>query len=111
MILDAEELLEEIDNDRELLEQMFQLFEADADRRIALIREAIGSGDAATLLAEAHALKGGVGNFFATPVYETAYELEIMGRDNQTAGAAEAFEKLERQMATLKQAIRDLIAG
>ena len=111
MILNAEELLEEIDNDRELLEQMFQMFEADADRRIALIRAAISSGDAATLSAEAHALKGGVGNFFAMPVYETAQELETMGRDDRIDAARETFEKLEIQLAELKQELRELIAG
>lgn len=111
MILDAEELLEEIDDDRELLGQMFEVFEADADRRLALIRQAVETGDAATLMAEAHALKGSVGNFFATPVFETAYRLEIMGRDNSTGGAAETLETLETQIASLKQAIRDLIAG
>jgi HPt (histidine-containing phosphotransfer) domain-containing protein len=111
MILDVQELLEEIDNDRELLAQMFQAFEADADRRMALIRGAIHTGDSAALMTEAHALKGSVGNFFAMPVCETAYQLEIMGRDKTTAGAVEAFQRLESQVAALKQAIRDLIAG
>jgi HPt (histidine-containing phosphotransfer) domain-containing protein len=111
MILDAEELLEELDNDRELLAQMFQTFEADADRRMALIRGAIRTGDSATLMTESHALKGSVGNFFAMRVCETAHQLEIMGRDQATAGAAEAFQRLENQVAALKQAIRDLIAG
>ena len=111
MILDTEELLEEIDGDRELLGQMFDVFEPDADRRLALIREAVKTGDSATLTAEAHALKGSVGNFFATPVFGTAYQLEIMGRDNSISGAAETLATLETQMTSLKQAIRELIAG
>ncbi len=84
MILDSDELLEEIDGDRELLAQMFQIFEPDADSRMAKISEAISTGDSEMLMAEAHALKGGVGNFFATAVYETANQLEVMGRDNET---------------------------
>ena len=111
MILDSEELLEEIDGDRELLGQMFEIFEPDADRRMEMIREAINAGDAETLMAEAHALKGGVGNFFATPVFETAYRLEIIGQNNETAGAAEVFATLESQLESLKQAIRELITG
>ena len=51
MILDSEELLEEIDGDRELLGQMFEIFEPDADRRMQMIREAINAGDAETLMA------------------------------------------------------------
>lgn len=111
MILDAEELLEEIDGDRELLAQMFAVFEPDADRRLKLIHEAVRTGDTATLMAEAHALKGSVGNFFATPVFETAYQLENMGRDGETTGAPEVLATLEQQVADLKQAIRELIAG
>lgn len=111
MILDTEELLEELDDDRELLEQMYQVFEPDADRRMESMREAISAGDATTLMEAAHALKGSVGNFFATSVSETAHRLEIMGRDNETSGAAEALAALEDQLAELKQALRDLIAG
>ena len=76
---------------------------------MAKIRDAIQNGDSHVLMAEAHALKGGVGNFFATTVYETANQLEMMGRDNETANAAETFATLETQLEALKQAIRELI--
>jgi len=110
MILDTEELLEETDRDRDLLQQMFQIFAADVDRRMTRIRQAVADADAHTIAAEAHAIKGGVGNFFAGETYETAASLEAMGRANDLAEVAPAVAQLESQLEALKQAICDLIA-
>jgi HPt (histidine-containing phosphotransfer) domain-containing protein len=111
MIIDSEELLEELEDDRELLAQMFQIFEQDAGGRMSRIRDAIASGNSAVLMEEAHALKGGVGNFFAMSVFDTAYKLEIMGRDNELAEASSVFATLETQVDAMKAEIRQIIAG
>jgi HPt (histidine-containing phosphotransfer) domain-containing protein len=60
---------------------------------------------------EAHALKGGVGNFFAMSVYETAYQLEIMGRDGQLADAPSVLAELEKQLADMNAEISNIVAG
>lgn len=108
-MLDAEELLEEVDNDREMLAQMFQIFESDAEERVSRIRAAIDAGDATTLMEEAHALKGGIGNFFADVPFETAYRLETMGKEGDMSDAARVCAELEGQLEVLKSAIRKLI--
>ena len=111
MIVDTEELLEEVEDDLEMLGQMFQIFEGDAEGRVARLRAAIEGGDANTVMEEAHALKGGVGNFFAMPVFETAYKLEAMGQSGDLADAAATFAELESQLGTMKSEIQALIAG
>ena len=108
-MLDAEELLEEVDDDREMLAQMFQIFESDSEGRVSRIRSAIEAGDATTLMEEAHALKGGIGNFFADIPFETAYCLESMGKEGNLSDAARVFSQLEEQLDVLKSEIRKLI--
>ncbi len=111
MIVDAEELLEEVEDDREMLAQMFQIFEGDAGGRVARIRSAIEAGDSNTLMEEAHALKGGIGNFFADVPFDTAYRLETLGKEGNVSGAFAVLAELEGQLDTLKTEIRQLISG
>ncbi len=108
-VLDAEGLLDELDEDVELLEQMFEIFVRDSKERMPKIREAIEKGDCDTLNAEAHALKGGVGNFFARASFEAAYELEKMGSNGDSTGAEAVFARLERELERLREALEKLI--
>lgn len=111
MLIDAEELLEEVEDDREMLGAMFTIFQQDAEERLPKIRGAIDSGNAAVLMEESHAIKGGIGNFFAMSVYETAYQLEIMGRDGQLANASTVLAELEAQLGDMNAEISQLISG
>ncbi len=111
MLIDAEELLEEVEDDREMLGAMFTMFKQDAEERLPKIRSAIDSKNAAVLMEESHALKGGIGNFFAMSVYETAYQLEIMGRDGQLANASTVLAELEKQLGDMIAEISQLISG
>lgn len=111
MLIDAEELLEEVEDDREMLGAMFTMFQQDAEERLPKIRGAIDSENAAVLMEEAHALKGGIGNFFAMSVYGTAYQLEIMGRDGQLANASTVLAELEKQLGDMNSEISQLISG
>jgi len=110
MLIDSEELLEEVEDDREMLGQMFDMFKQDSAERLPKIHAAIESADAKTLMEESHALKGGVGNFFAMSVYETAYQLEIMGRDGQLADAPAVLVELKKQLADMNAEISDIVA-
>ncbi len=71
---------------------------------------AIQSGDAATVKAEAHALKGGIGTFFATASFETAYKLEIMGAAGDLKDAKATLQTLETELTSLRKKLEELMA-
>jgi HPt (histidine-containing phosphotransfer) domain-containing protein len=108
-ILDEEELLEEYEDDMETLARACEIFARDCDQRLPRLREAIDASDSATVNSEAHALKGGVGTFFATAAYETAYKLETMGANGELSEAAATFQTLEGELKSLRQKLDELI--
>lgn len=108
-IFDKEEVQEEYEGDKEILAKMLEIFDRDVAERLPKLREAAASGDCPTLMSEAHALKGGLGTFFAKASYETAYQLETMGRDENASGAAEVLATLETQLTSFRQAVGELI--
>ena len=111
MILDQDGLREECDEYGDLLGTMIEIFERDTAERLTKLRAAIPAGDCEVVTSEAHALKGGVGNFFAGESYETAGRLEELGRAGDTADMAATFKTLEAQLVTLKQKLAELLAS
>ncbi|MGH7170349.1 MAG: Hpt domain-containing protein, partial [Gemmataceae bacterium] len=110
-ILDEEELMQEYDNDIDVLRRMAEIFERDCKGRLAKLREAIPAGNAKVVKEEAHALKGGVGAFYASAVYDTAFKLETMGAEGNLSEAERTFTALERQLQALRQKLDELLAS
>ena len=111
VVVDLETLAEEFDEDGELLNRMLETFDRDAAERLPKIKAAAESGDAEALKAEAHAIKGGMGTFFAVAAFQTAYDLENMGDSGDLTGAGEKFTILEDQVKALRQALGDAAAS
>ena len=109
MILDETALLEECDNDKGFLGRMVEIYDRDAGERLPRLREAVRSGNAEVVKQEAHALKGGVGTFYAKAAYETAYALEKMGADGNLSEAEVTLRTLERQLQSLRQKLAELL--
>jgi signal transduction histidine kinase/CheY-like chemotaxis protein/HPt (histidine-containing phosphotransfer) domain-containing protein len=109
MILDEAALLEECDNDKTMLGRMVEIFDRDARDRLPRLREAVRTGAAVTVKQEAHALKGGIGTFYAKAAYDTAYVLEKMGADGDLSNAPVTLQTLESQLHTLRQRLDELI--
>jgi two-component system, sensor histidine kinase and response regulator len=109
MILDEESLLEECDNDKALLSRMVEIFDRDARERLPRLREAVRAGTAEAVKQEAHALKGGIGTFYAKAAYDTAYALEKMGADGNLSNAQATLQTLESQLQSLRQKLDELI--
>jgi HPt (histidine-containing phosphotransfer) domain-containing protein len=66
------------------------------------IRRAIDQRDAETLHREAHRLKGSIRYFGDTPAYETAYRLEILGKEGKIEEAGDVFPTLDEAMARMR---------
>jgi signal transduction histidine kinase/DNA-binding response OmpR family regulator len=109
MILDETALLEECDNDKALLGRMVEIFDRDARERLPRLREAVRAGAAVAVKEEAHALKGGIGTFYARAAYDTAYTLEKMGADGNLGNAHATLQTLEGQIQSLRQKLDELI--
>jgi HPt (histidine-containing phosphotransfer) domain-containing protein len=109
MILDEAALLEECDNDKALLSRMVEIFDRDARERLPRLREAVRAGTAVAVKQEAHALKGGIGTFYAKAAYDTAYALEKMGADGNLGNAQATLQALESQLQGLRQKLDELI--
>jgi CheY-like chemotaxis protein len=109
MILDETALLEECDNDKALLRRMVEIFDSDATGRLPRLREAVRTGNAVAVKQEAHALKGGVGAFYAKEAYDTAYVLEKMGADGNLSNAQAVLQTLESQLQSFRKKLDELI--
>jgi signal transduction histidine kinase/DNA-binding response OmpR family regulator/HPt (histidine-containing phosphotransfer) domain-containing protein len=109
-VLDEAALLDRVGGDTQLLAQLVEVFLHDYPHLVEEIRKALEAQDARALERAAHTLKGSVANFAAQKAYETALQLERIGRSEELAGAASAFENLEREMARLTPALARVAA-
>jgi HPt (histidine-containing phosphotransfer) domain-containing protein len=92
-----------------MLSRMVEIFDRDARDRLPRLREAVRSGNAVAVKEEAHALKGGIGTFYARDAYDTAYVLEKMGADGNLSNAQATLQTLESQLQSLRRKIEELI--
>lgn len=111
VILNRRLALERVDGDEELLREVARLFLDDYPRAVAEIHEAIASGDAKRLEREAHGLKGAAANFGAQPVVSAALELELLGRNGQTAGAEPMLAALEAALRQLREELETIASA
>lgn len=95
------ELLERVDNDRELMRELLEIFKKDFPRHREELQAAVASGDLRRVQVIGHTLKGVFGNLAAGRAAVLAAQLEQIGNDTETVGLSETFEALERESKTL----------
>jgi CheY-like chemotaxis protein len=108
-VLDLQEALDRVDGDRDLLSEIANLFLADADEMMDVVRQAVEAQDGPALHRAAHRLKGSVLTFAAAPAADAALALELLGRDGQVGSAPEAFKRLELEIGRLVSALTPLV--
>jgi len=101
--VDWDALLESIDGDTGFARELVGAFVGTADRELAAIAAALGSGDAATVREAAHTLKGTSANLRASAAAAAAAQLEIAARTGHSA-------ELSALAATLTAEVRGAIA-
>ena len=104
-ILNLAAALERVGGDRELLEEVAQLFLDTSPNLFAQIGHAVETRDTVALERAAHTLKGSVGNFGADAAFQAAFRLEKMGRSGNLTGVDEAYHALETEMERLRPAL------
>jgi HPt (histidine-containing phosphotransfer) domain-containing protein len=105
-VFDAAALLALVGDDKELMQEIVDLYLEEYPRILGDIRAAAASGEVRALEFSAHALKGSVSNMAARRAYDAAMELETLARADQLPGARDALPLLERELASLQRALQ-----
>jgi PAS domain S-box-containing protein len=109
-LFDANELLNRVGGDRELLQMLVDLFNDSVPAQLGELRVAIVARNHALVHRLAHTVKGAVGNFASPPAIEAAQRLEIMGKEGDLQRADEVFAELEDIVERLKRSLREFVA-
>jgi HPt (histidine-containing phosphotransfer) domain-containing protein len=110
-VLDHSAALNRADGDQEFFMTLAELFLQESPKEAAAARAALDRQDQAGLIAGAHKLKGSVVEICAPRLYERVKRLEELGRQGEFAEAASVCADVERCLAEVHAALRDLIAG
>lgn len=102
-IIDLPEVLERVQNDRELLSELIDIFLADCPVKISAIKQAIQNKDFAQLRDTAHSIKGASGNISAKKLHALFLQIEQAGKDNALAGTEALLNELDRQFQEFKE--------
>jgi HPt (histidine-containing phosphotransfer) domain-containing protein len=108
-VFDRQELLEELDGDREFLEESLDMLDTDAPTLIGQIHAGIDGNDAEKVRIAAHTIKSMVGNFCATPAFEAALKVETIGSSGDLAECAAGLQSLEDEVNRLRRELRKFL--
>jgi CheY-like chemotaxis protein/HPt (histidine-containing phosphotransfer) domain-containing protein len=104
-IIDFGAALERLDGDRELFDELAQMFKEGCPKMLAESRRAVAAGDSKALEHEAHTLKGSSANLSASVVSEKASEIEVLARLGKMEEAKQQIEVLEKEIDRLVLAL------
>lgn len=107
-VFDRNVALDRVEGNRELLQEIVELFFDETPGLLSAIQESITRGDAKALGRAAHTLKGAVSNFAAQGAYDVAQRLEVLGRSKDLTNVEEVHAELEREITRLKGALAAL---
>lgn len=108
-VLDRAAMLATVKHDLEFLQELVELFLAEAPGLLAQIRAGVGEHNAESVERCAHTLKSALANFGAQRAREAARALETCGREAQFEGAAGLFSALETEVILACQALSEYL--
>lgn len=100
-IMDLTELLERVENDRELIRDLLLIFKEEFPGHLRALRDGVDSMDGKKVAAEAHTMKGMLSNLAAGSAARAADRLEQLGRNQEVSEFQEAcasFENLSKEL-------------
>jgi two-component system, sensor histidine kinase and response regulator len=95
------ELLVRLDDDRELLCELIEIFKGDFPRLLQELRQSVARKDLTKVESVSHALKGMLSGLSVTRAAAIAARLEQMGRDGKTSELAQSLALLEHEVTDL----------
>jgi len=107
-VLDLDEFMERVQDDKELLFELLDIFVQDFQVKREQIKEAVEKSDFEVIRSVAHSLKGASGNISAKLMRETFFDLEELGKNNDLTGTDELLSTMNQQFEALNERINQL---
>ncbi len=95
----------------DLLGEIIDAYFTSSTRLLEDLRQAVGAGEAQAMRGAAHTLKSSSASLGALALAELCKDLETLGRDNRTEGAAELLVKVEAEYAAVCMALAAIRKG
>ena len=101
-IIDLKDVLERVQDDKELLVELFDIYQEDFVIKRKALGEAIAANDIGKIKEIAHSMKGASGNISAKPLYAACLKLEMLAKENKTDGMQEVAVAIDGYFERIK---------
>lgn len=112
-IIDLKDVLQRVQGDKELLAQLFDIYQEDFMIKRQALGRAIADHDIVKIKEVAHSMKGSSGNISAKPLYGAFLKLETLAQEGKTDGMQETacaidgyFEEVKVFTARFKEDLK-----
>ncbi|RLB07078.1 MAG: hypothetical protein DRG27_06805 [Deltaproteobacteria bacterium] len=100
--IDMKRAMDAVGGDKELLNELLNMFYEDSKAKLKEIKEAIKNKDYEKLRELVHAVKGASANIGLTEIYEICLELENMAKKKDISGSDKLYSKLKENIEALR---------
>jgi HPt (histidine-containing phosphotransfer) domain-containing protein len=101
-IIDLKEVLERVQDDKELLVELFEIYQEDFLVKRQSLAEAV-AGQNVTLIKEvAHSMKGASGNISAKPMYAACLRIEQLAKEGKTKEVGDILPEIDGYFERIK---------
>lgn len=107
-ILDLKDVLERVQDDRELLMELLDIFVEDYTEKRGILDTLIKENDAEEVRNIAHSIKGAAGNISAKAIHATCENMERLAEGNNLAAVKGLLGSLDKQFVDLQGCIKEL---
>lgn len=107
--IDMKDVLERVQDDRELLVELLQIYCDDFVEKLPMLQSAVERNDFEQMRGLAHGLKGASGNISAKSLRMSFMELEEMAKNQDFGRAKEVLAVVQKQFEELKSFIANNI--
>jgi HPt (histidine-containing phosphotransfer) domain-containing protein len=101
-IIDLNEVLERVQDDKELLNELLDIYQEDFVIKRQALGNAIAARDIAKIKEIAHSMKGSSGNISAKPLHAACLKLEYLAQEGKTDGMQEVAVSIDRYFEEVK---------
>ena len=107
-ILDLDEFMERVQDDKELLLELLDIFSEDYTKKRILLEKNIKKNDYNEVRGIAHSLKGASSNISAKPLHQLMSDLEDAGINQVLDGAEDLLKRLDVEYKKLSDEMDEI---